>query len=140
MTIRSVRDAMAAHAAIQMPGSASVAEAARRMKAQRGGAVLVVDGSRLLGIFTERDAVFRVLAEGRDAATTTIAEVMTRNPQTIGPTRPFGEALQMMLEYHFRHVPVVEDGRPVGLVTVRDALAPEVDEMRRELAQRDRTA
>jgi CBS domain-containing protein len=85
-----------------------------------------VEGARLAGIFTERDALFRVLAEGRDAATTTLGEVMTRDPRTISPDRPFGHALHIMYEGGFRHVPVVRDERVVGVVSARDALGPEM--------------
>src|SRR5258707_15058200 len=95
------------------------------MKLYRIGAIFVVDGGGLAGIFTERDALFRVVAEGRDPATTRVAEGMTDNPRTIGPDRPFGHALHLMYEGEFRHVPVVEDGRPLGMVSARDALGPD---------------
>src|SRR5262245_19984201 len=91
----------------------TVSAAARLMKERRIGALLVVQEGRLTGIFTERDALFRVVAEGRDPAGTRIAEVMTANPRTIAPDRPFGHALHLMYEGGFRHVPVVENGRPL---------------------------
>ena len=98
------------------PPQISVGEAARLMKEGKVGAVMVVEKEHLIGIFTERDALFRVLAEGRDAQTTRLAEVMTPNPRTIHPDKPFGHALHMMYEGGFRHVPVVENGCPVGMV------------------------
>ena len=93
----------------------SVSEAARLMEKHKVGAVMVVDAhGQLSGIFTERDALFRVLAAGRDPATTLLSAVMTKKPQTIAPDRPVGHALHMMYENGFRHVPVVERGRPGG--------------------------
>ena len=113
-------------------------EAARRMKERRVGALLVMREGRLAGIFTERDALFRVIAERRDPATTRLAEVMSANPRTIGPDRPFGHALHMMHEGGFRHVPVVEGGKPVGVVSARDALGPELEAFVSELDKRER--
>src|SRR6185369_8396932 len=115
----------------------TVAEAARQMKEAHVGAVMVVEGERLIGIFTERDALFRVLAEGRDAQATRLAEVMTVEPQTIGGDKPFGHALHMMFEGGFRHVPVVDNGWPIGMVSARDALGPEMQVFESELQLRE---
>lgn len=114
----------------------TVSQAARLMKKHRIGALLVVDGNRLAGIFTERDALFRVMAEGRSPEMTTLAEVMTANPRTITPDRPFGHALHLMYEGEFRHVPVVENGRPLGMVSARDALGPDLKQFISELDKR----
>ncbi len=115
----------------------TVSEAARQMEKQHVGAVMVVDAKgRLSGIFTERDAVFRVLAAGRDPATTRLSQVMTRRPQSIHPDKPVGHALHMMYENGFRHVPVVEDGRPVGMVSAHDALGPELQEFASDVKRR----
>lgn len=117
---------------------ATVIDAVRMMKQRRVGAVLVVDGTGLVGIFTERDALVRVLADERDPRTTRLAEVMTSNPQTIGADKPFAHALHMMYEGGFRHVPVVEAGRPIGIVSARDMLGPEIDEFEADLRRRER--
>ena len=126
----------------QQPVSAqsdtTVAEAARIMRSRRVGALLVMEGARLAGIFTERDALFRVLAEGRDAQTTLLHDVMTRDPRTISPDRPFGHALHIMYEGGFRHVPVVADGRAIGVVSARDALGPEMRQFIADLEVRTR--
>jgi CBS domain-containing protein len=106
------------------------------MKRRNIGSLLVVDGTRLIGIFTERDALFRVLAAGRDPSATTLADVMTRQPQTIHPDEPFVRALRIMHEGKFRHLPVVEFDRPLGLVSVRDALDEDLYDLRVDLAQR----
>lgn len=138
MSIRSLRSVVAAKKApVMIPADTSVAEAARRMRDGNTGAAIVLEGTRLAGIFTERDALFRVLAVSRDPQATPVALVMTRDPQTIHPDKPFDEALRMMHEGRFRNVPVVEDGRPLGMVSVRDALDPELAELRHSLDQRE---
>jgi CBS domain-containing protein len=100
---------------------ACVRDACRRMRERRVGSVLVTDArGRLLGVFTERDAVRRVLAEARDPDAATLAEVMTRDPSTTPPRGTVMEALRMMQDGGFRHVPVVEDGRVLGIVSFTD--------------------
>src|SRR5712692_12011230 len=107
MPQRPVRSIIGNQVPVTATGELTVEQAARLMKENRIGALLVLDGGRLTGIFTERDALFRVVAEGRDPAKTRLSEVMTANPRTIAPDRPFGHALHMMHEGGFRHVPVV---------------------------------
>ena len=114
----------------------TVAAAARLMKQHGIGALLIIQEGRLAGIFTERDALFRVIAEGRTPAKTRVADVMTANPRTIAPDRPFGHALHLMYEGGFRHVPVVENGRPLGVVSSRDALGPDLQQFITELDKR----
>jgi CBS domain-containing protein len=114
----------------------SVGEAARMMKEGKVGAVLVVEGGRLVGIFTERDAVYRVMAPGREPDATPLAEVMTPEPKTVAPDESFGYALLLMHEHGFRHAPVVEDGRPVGVVSARHALDPDLEEFTAEAERR----
>ena len=106
----------------------TVTEAAQQMHAARVGALLVVSKNTLVGIFTERDALFRVLAAGRDPQRTLIADVMTAEPQTISADRPLGHALYMMHEGGYRHVPVIANGQAIGMVSARDALGPELAE------------
>ena len=137
MAIRSLRTIVAGQTPLVVRSDASVSEAARSMLAHNTGAAMVVEGTRLAGIFTERDALFRVLAQSRDPARTPVALVMTRNPQTIHPDKPFDEALRMMHEGRFRNVPVVEDGRPLGMVSVRDAIDPDMLELREALTTRE---
>jgi CBS domain-containing protein len=107
------------------------------MKKHHVGALMVVEGGRLTGIFTERDAVFRVLAEGRDPAVTHVSEVMTIKPRTIDPEKAVGHALMIMYDGGFRHVPVVEEGKPIGMISARDALGPELRAFESELVQRE---
>jgi CBS domain-containing protein len=106
------------------------------MARRKVGAVMVVEGKRLVGIFTERDAVVRVMARGRDAKATRLAEVMTPSPQTMSPDELFGHALLVMHENGFRHVPVIENGEPVGIVSSRMALDPDLEEFISEAQRR----
>ena len=136
MSLRSLRSIVASQPPAIAEKTATVLEAAVLMKQQGKGALLVVEGSRLTGIFTERDALFRVIAAGRDPATTKLADVMTPQPQTMHPDEPFVKALRIMHKRGFRHLPVVEHGRPLGIVSARDALDDDLYELRVDLVQR----
>ena len=135
--MRSLRTIVAGRPPVTVTRTATVFEAAREMKQRNVGSVLVVDGTRLVGIFTERDALFRVLASERNPAATPLGDVMTPQPQTMHPDEPFLHALRVMHEGKFRHLPVVEFGRPIGIVSVRDALDEDLTELRWDLEQRE---
>ena len=137
MTDRLISKIIEDQEIITAPADTTVGDAARLMRENHIGAVIVVENGKLAGIFTERDALFRVVAEGRDGKTTRLADVMTRNPQTVKPEQPFSVALQMMYGGKFRHVPVVEDGRPVGIISARDALGPELEAFVYELLRQE---
>jgi CBS domain-containing protein len=122
------------------PGE-TACDGARRMAEARCGSVLVMDDGRMLGIFTERDLLVRVVAEGRDAARTPLAEVMTAGPETIGADEPVGEAVRRMDEGGLRHLTVVEgDGRVLGVLSTRDIPALALGRMAGELHERHRLA
>lgn len=131
-----VRSVMRRQKALKAPGNTCVSEAASLMATKNVGAIMVVEDERLVGIFTERDVVFRVVARGLDPRTTTLTEVMTTAPHTIEPDKPFGYALRIMQENGFRHLPVIEDGKPVGIVSSRSALDPEMEEFLSEVHRR----
>ncbi|MCD6041460.1 MAG: putative signal-transduction protein with domain [Burkholderiales bacterium] len=114
----------------------TVSVAAALMLEGKVGAVLVVEDGRLAGIFTERDAVYRVMAAGRDPLTTLLKDVMTPDPLTVAPEETFGYALLLMHEKGFRHAPVVVDGRPIGVVSARHALDPDLEEFAAEAERR----
>ena len=133
---RSVRSVVDKRKLVVALPEASVDQAARLMKKGKRGAVLVVKNGRLVGIFTERDAVYRVMAVNRDPRLTRIGEVMTPDPVTVAPDESFGYALLLMHENGFRHAPVVEDGRPVGVVSARHALDPDLEEFTAEAERR----
>jgi CBS domain-containing protein len=116
-----------------LPPTATVQEATCRMRDRRIGAILVTEGDRrLVGIFTGRDAVGRVLAEGRDAGKTTLAEVMTPNPKIMPPRSTAIEALRLMQDGGFRHLPVVDGGKVVGIVSHGDFTGLEQDRLDEE--------
>ena len=96
------------------------------------GAVLVTEGGRLTGIFTERDMVNRVIAAGRDPDGTVLAEVMTGNPRTVEGDTPAVAALRVMQNGQFRHLPVMRDGYLTGILSLRDFGSSEYAEMERE--------
>ena len=136
MVDRSIRTLIADKETITCPETMSVGDAARVMKRHRMGAIMVVENEQLIGIFTERDALFRVLAENRDQSTP-VRDVMTRNPLSIHPDKQFADALQIMHTGRFRHVPVVENGRAVGIVSASDAMGPELEAFIWELLRQE---
>jgi len=132
-----VKNVMEAEKALSLSPETTVGKAAELMARNRIGAVMVVEQERLIGIFTERDALFRVIARGLDARTTRLAEVMTAEPRTVGPGASYGYALVMMQENGFRNVPVVENGKPIGIVSSRNAMDPELEEFVSEANRRE---
>ena len=115
----------------------TVSEAAKHMAAKNTGAALVMEQDTLIGIFTERDAMFRVLAKGLDASATVLRQVMTPSPAILAPNTSYGHALLLMHEKGFRHVPVVDHGHLLGMVTARNALDPELEEFVSEARRRE---
>lgn len=112
-----------------LPEQATVREACRCMCERRVGSVLIADkGQSLTGIFTARDAV-RSLAEGKDGATTTLAQVMTQNPVSIAPECRAIDALRAMKDRGFHHLPVVDRGRLVGIITRSHFKGMEIDRL-----------
>ncbi len=117
---------------VQLTATETVQRACQRMWERRVGAVLVTDGSgRLVGIFTGRDAVHS-LAQGKDIAGTPLALAMTPNPDTIAPERTAIDALRMMSDGGYRHLPVVEGGRILGIVSRGDFKGLELEQMEDE--------
>ncbi|MFQ5381285.1 MAG: cyclic nucleotide-binding/CBS domain-containing protein [Dehalococcoidia bacterium] len=117
-----IRDLMVTHL-IEVDPSTSARDAGQRMAENRVGAVLVVEGEGLKGIVSERDLVTRVLSAGKDPATTTAAEVATTDIVTVGADEPLRSVLETFRRSQFRHLPVLEDGRPVGILSTRDFLS-----------------
>jgi CBS domain-containing protein len=97
-----------------------VNEAVRKMSAERIGALIVMDGEKLAGIFTERDALNKVLAAGLDPVSTKISAVMTRDPVSITPATTVGEAMEVVTKRRFRHLPIVENGKVLAVVSSGD--------------------
>ena len=132
MTNRQMSEILRNQKPLTLPPEATVQEACKHMHARRVGAVLVTDAAgRLAGIFTGRDAV-RVLAGAKDPAATPLRQVMTRDPVTLPPGRTAIEALRLMRDGGFRHVPVVQGGAVVGVVSRGDFRGLEQDRLDEE--------
>ena len=97
-----------------------VTECVRLMTASKIGALIVMDGGRLIGIFTERDALNKVLAGGLDPGNTNVSEVMTKDPYCISPTTTVGDAMKLITKRRFRHLPIVENGKVLAVVSSGD--------------------
>ena len=111
---------------VALPGTASVREAARAMRDQDIGDVIVVENDQVCGIVTDRDIIIRTVAEARDPASTTLADICSHALTTVAPTDSVERAVQLMREKAIRRLPVVEGGKAVGIVSLGD-LAVERD-------------
>lgn len=133
---QSVKSVIRRGSLVRVAPDSLVTEAAKLMVRKVVGAVVVLDADRLVGIFTERDIAYRVVAEGRDPGATRVAEVMTANPETVEAGKPFGYALHRMQSRGFRHMPVVDGGKVVGIVSSRSAMDPALEEFVHEANRR----
>lgn len=107
---------------VTVEGSATLLEAAHAMSMHQAGSALVLEGGELVGVFTERD-LMRAMAQSSTADAARVSQVsgwMTRSPVTAGPDATVGEALDLMLSGGFRHLPVIDAGAVVGVVSMRD--------------------
>ncbi|MFO0996725.1 MAG: CBS domain-containing protein [Alphaproteobacteria bacterium] len=120
---------------IVLPPRTSVREAARVMTERRIGAVMIVDGGRLIGIFTERDMITRIVAQGHDPDAVMLEDVMTAKPDTLVPGDSPRDALELMAKKGYRHLPVVENGAVIAIVSVRDLYALMVDRLQQGLVR-----
>ncbi|MGC9539355.1 CBS domain-containing protein [Streptomyces sp. UG1] len=114
-----VRDAMTAGVVAVRP-DASLVEAAQLMRAQGIGDVVVADGQDVLGVLTDRDITVRAVADGADPLTVSAGALCTRDPVVIGPGERLSVAVALMREHAVRRLPVIEDGLPVGVVSLGD--------------------
>jgi CBS domain-containing protein len=102
------------------PPEETVQAAAFKMRAQRVGCLVVTQGKKIVGIFSERDLLNRVVAEGMDPASVKVADVMTGSPITIESTEPLGKAFSLLADGRFRHLPVTEKGELIGICSLTD--------------------
>ncbi|WP_022797734.1 CBS domain-containing protein [Thermus islandicus] len=107
---------------------ATVLEALKRLAEHDVGALLVMEGDRLLGIFSERDYARKLVLLGRFSKDTRVEEVMTREVITVGPDADLAEAMRLMTEHRVRHLPVVEGGKVVGVISIGDAVKAIISE------------
>lgn len=122
---QSIRDVMTADP-VTLAGTTTLSDAARRMRDDAIGDVLVGDGDSLRGLVTDRDIVVRAVAEGRDITTATLADVCSADLVTLAPSDAVEDAVRLMSEHAVRRMPVVENGRAIGIVALGD-LAVERD-------------
>lgn len=131
--MRQLSDIVCNQNPVTLPPTATVKDACRLMRTHRVGAVLVTEeNGGLKGIFTGRDAVCRVLAEGKPAAQTKLSEVMTQSPITMSLGMTALDALRLMWDGGFRHVPLVENGKLAGVVSRGDFKGAEQDRLEEE--------
>jgi CBS domain-containing protein len=117
----TLRDFMTSEDVLTIPADTTLGQAARLMRARNVGAAVVVEGERIAGIFTERD-LLRAIADSRHPDQGQVQSYMTPDPITLPPDHAPSEAAQIMSERKFRHIPVVEDDRLVGIVSIRDLM------------------
>ena len=120
-----VREVMTDHPRT-LPGDASLSDAAREMREADIGSVIVMENGSICGIVTDRDIVVRAIARGMSPTTTSLSKVCSRELATLSPDQKIDEAVELMRERGVRRLPVQEDGRPVGIVSLGD-LAMERD-------------
>ena len=132
---KSVKEVMTSNPVGVEPAS-SLVEAARMMRDEDTGIVPVLEGGTLVGTVTDRDIVVRAVADGKDAQSTTVREVVSSDVVTIDPQQNLDEALRLMAKHQVRRLPVVEeDGRLVGIVSQADVARESDDKRTGELVE-----
>jgi signal-transduction protein with cAMP-binding, CBS, and nucleotidyltransferase domain len=122
-TIRSIHATTGQKQVVTLPADASILAAARAMRDDRVGCLIVTGGDgNAVGIVTERDIAMRAVAEGLDPGTTPVSRIMTRNIFSCNLDTQVDKAQQAMVNHNIRHLPIVDHGRPVGMVSMRDIL------------------
>jgi CBS domain-containing protein len=131
--MKSIKAILGDRQTITVPRSASVVDAARLMATHQIGALPVLDGERLVGIFSERDVLTRIVAAGRDPDATLVDAVMSTDLIVGQVSESYDVCLSRMRQAHVRHLLALEDGRLAGIISLRDVLAAEVDDKDEEL-------
>ncbi|MEA9564504.1 MULTISPECIES: CBS domain-containing protein [unclassified Xanthomonas] len=117
---------------------AAVIEAIRLMAEKGIGAVLVMDGQRLAGIVSERDYARKVVLRDRSSSTTSVAEIMSSQVVTVSPSETVECCMQLMTDGRFRHLPVVENGRVHGVISIGDLVKAVIEAQRQDIDQLQR--
>jgi CBS domain-containing protein len=137
MPTRPIRDMLERDRRVVRASPEDTVHAAARLMTENGcGSILVMEGECLLGIFTERDLLTRVAAAEKSLERTRLREVMTRNPDTVRADEPVKEAIRKMDEFSYRYLPVLEEGRVIGVISTRHLPFGEVLAMQWELDER----
>jgi CBS domain-containing protein len=130
--MKTLRDLVKDRRFYSVDATRTVLEAARYMMEHNVGAVPVLRNGDLVGIFSERDIMNRVVAVGRTPGTTAVSEVMTANPRAVAADESIEECLFIMREFGFRHLPIVDGKEVKGLVSLRDVLMHQAAEIERQ--------
>ena len=120
LTVRQLLDSKSVNRVWALGPEKYVIDALQLMEAQNIGAVLVMENEKLLGIFSERDYARKGILQGRNAKTTPVTEVMTAGVISISPEQTIEDCMQLMTGKKFRHLPVVDNGRVIGLLSIGD--------------------
>ena len=124
-TVKDILEKKGTEVATASPGI-GVVEAARRMNELKIGALVVIDGEKIAGVFTERDILNKVIGAGKDASTVTVGEVMTSPVTCISADAPLSACSVVMTQKRIRHLPVIEGKKLTGIITSGDVMASEV--------------
>lgn len=136
-TVRQILDAKSPSTHSIGP-DAPVLDALRRMAEHEIGAVLVMDGARLLGILSERDYARKVVLRGRASADTPVRDIMTAEVVTAGPLDTTEHCMQLMTARRVRHLPVIENGHVIGVISIGDLVKAVIEDQQQELDQLQR--
>ncbi len=134
-TVRQILDSKKKNQIISVSPDDVVLEALTKMASSDVSAVLVLENERLVGIFTERDYARKLVLQGRASKDTRIGDLMTQNLLTISPSQTVDDVMSLMTENRFRHLPVVERGQLIGIVTIGDAVKAVIDEQKQTIDQ-----
>lgn len=140
MSKRPVREVIQRDTLVRADPATTVKAATDKMAKHRCGSILVMEGEAVVGIFTERDLLMRVVHAGLDPATTEVGDVMTKSPDTIGADSPIGDAIRSMDQFSYRYLPVIDGGRCIGVISTRHLPFGAVIGMAWELDERHRLA
>jgi len=132
--MRTLRDLLPGRELNRIYSTISVLDAAKFLVSHNTGTCAVFDGTRLVGVFSERDLLRRVVAQGRDPATTPVADVMTRHPFLATADESLDSCLLKMTHARCRHLPVLDGDRYIGMVSMRDVMDARADELRGEVS------
>lgn len=113
----------------------SVLEALKIMMEKNISALLVIEGGQLKGIFTERDYARKIILQGKSSKDTAIREVMTKDPHTITPDEAIDQCMQLMTNNHFRHLPVLNEGAVIGIISIGDLVKSIIEDQQQTISQ-----
>jgi CBS domain-containing protein len=131
--VKTLQEVMRRGFIFALQQTSAVAEAAQMMETHNIGIVAVLDGERLIGVFSERDVVRRVINRGRDPLTTAVGDVMTKNIVVASPDEDYQSAMRTMDHANIRHLPVVDGDRMVSMLSIRDLMRVDMERMTEEI-------